>query len=192
MPASVAPFAARPRVAPVNTDLSAIVDEHQSQVWWYLRLLGADRHVADDLTQETFLAVLRAAPTIRGGPGATLQYLRKAARGIYIRWCERDRRKPAVVEDLDLADDTWDRLHGDLPGDDERMLAALRACVNELAERDGRGADAIRGHYDAGHTARELAEQLETDEGHVRVILHRARAILKTCLERKLGKNPLQ
>ena len=40
-------------------DLAGMIRQHQAGVWRYLRVLGCDSAGADDLTQETFLAVLQ-------------------------------------------------------------------------------------------------------------------------------------
>ncbi len=40
-------------------DAAAFIAKHQEGVWRYLRAIGCDSNLADDLTQETFLAVLR-------------------------------------------------------------------------------------------------------------------------------------
>ena len=64
-------------------DFAAVVREHQAGVWRYLRFLGADQTEADDLTQETFLALLRAhekGSFSYQGSEATWGYLRQVAR----------------------------------------------------------------------------------------------------------------
>ena len=62
-----------------NSELAALVDQHQADVWRYLRYLGAEASDADDLTQETFLAVSRSKFEQRT-PAETAGYLRTAAR----------------------------------------------------------------------------------------------------------------
>ena len=51
-----------------QTQLADLVRQHQAGVWRYLRFLGCDRPLADDLTQETFLAVLETPFDIRTLP----------------------------------------------------------------------------------------------------------------------------
>ena len=62
-----------------SLDLAGIIDRHQADVWRYLRYLGADSNDADDLTQETFLALNRAKFQHRSN-GETAAYLRTIAR----------------------------------------------------------------------------------------------------------------
>ena len=47
-------------------DVIRLVQQHQAEVWRYLRFLGATAELADDLTQETFLQLLRAPFEDRG------------------------------------------------------------------------------------------------------------------------------
>jgi hypothetical protein len=60
-----------------------LVRKHQAGVWRYLRFLGCDEARADDLTQETFLAVLKGSFQQRG-EAETAAYLRTVARSRFL------------------------------------------------------------------------------------------------------------
>jgi hypothetical protein len=60
-------------------DLASLVQRHQAAVWRYVRFLGADRSEADDLTQETFLALARSE-FVERDERQTAGYLRVVAR----------------------------------------------------------------------------------------------------------------
>src|SRR5262245_43445502 len=62
-----------------KVDLAALMEAHQAGVWRFLRVLGADVALADDLTQETFLSVYRAGFEDRGEK-STRAYLRTVAK----------------------------------------------------------------------------------------------------------------
>ena len=62
-----------------RADPATLIREHQAGVWRYVRYLGANSAEADDLVQETFLAVLRRPFEERSRP-ETAAYLRTAAR----------------------------------------------------------------------------------------------------------------
>src|SRR5438132_11609731 len=111
--------AAHVEVAPVPTihrhladDLAGAADAHRLGIWRYLRFLGCDDAAADDLTQETFLAVARGAGSGGRDNGAAVRdvpaYLRGIARNLFLKWVRRSRREPSL-EDLDLADEVWSR-----------------------------------------------------------------------------------
>ena len=48
----------KPEKSGNELDAAQLIREHQAGVWRYLRVLGCSRELAEDLTQETFLAVL--------------------------------------------------------------------------------------------------------------------------------------
>src|SRR5438132_11769400 len=109
--------AAHVEVAPVPTihrhladDLAGAADAHRVGIWRYLRFLGCDDAAADDLTQETFLAIARGTIGRGAGNGDKVRdlpaYLRGIARKLFLKWVRRSRRDPAL-EDLDLADEVW-------------------------------------------------------------------------------------
>ena len=56
LPTTAAPAAVAKAEAGVATDLPELIAAHQRPLWRYLRLLGAERHEADDLVQDTFVA----------------------------------------------------------------------------------------------------------------------------------------
>src|SRR4051812_869010 len=91
-------------------DLSGAADTHRLGIWRYLRFLGCDDAAADDLTQETFLAVARGAGNVGRGNGEVVRdvpaYLRGIARNLFLKWVRRSRREPSLQE-LDLSDEVW-------------------------------------------------------------------------------------
>ena len=88
-----------------------MVQSHQITVWRYLRYLGCDPASADDLLQETFLAVHRK-PFEERTPEATLVYLRTVARNLYLMSLRRARRQ-AIVGNLDLIEEVWQQYAAD-------------------------------------------------------------------------------
>lgn len=166
-------------------DAAALIADHQTSIWWYVRMLGADPALADDLVQETFLAVLRANVEMRE-PKALNAYLRKSARSIWIRHAERAQRQPTAADDLEALEAAWARFHPD-GGDGSDVVDALRDCLGDLAQSDGRAHEAIRRHYEVGESGEEVAAALGVAHTHLRVIVHRAKAVLRACVEQALG-----
>ena len=89
----------------VEFDLASLVREHQADVWRYLRYLGAAAEDADDLTQETFLAVARTPFELRSR-GETAAYLRTAARNQLLMLRRKQGRQMSTVE-LAAAEEVW-------------------------------------------------------------------------------------
>ena len=78
--------------APPTTgfDPVELIETHQAGVWRYLRALGCQPAQADDLTQETFLAVLRKPFEYRGREAAAA-YLRRVARRQWLMSARKSR-----------------------------------------------------------------------------------------------------
>ena len=163
--------------------LADIAQAHRLGIWRYLRFLGCDDSVADDLTQETFLAVARGSSSgnrngeaVRDVPA----YLRGVARKLFLKWVRRSRREPSL-EELDLADEVWRQFAGNDDGD--TWIESLRECVEGL---NGRGRQAIDLHYREGHSREQIAQRLEMTPDGVKTLLRRTREVLRQCVERKV------
>ena len=70
-------------------DLTDLVRSYQAGVWRYLRFLGAEDALADDLTQETFLTIWKR-PFVDHTPAAA-QMVRRAS-----AWPTTRQRQPAT------------------------------------------------------------------------------------------------
>jgi RNA polymerase sigma-70 factor (ECF subfamily) len=168
----------RPSGGPL--DLTRLVQQHQAGVWRYVRFLGAERAEADDITQETFLAIARAA-FVERDEGQTAGYLRVVARNQLLALRRRQRREISTVE-LEAAESVWAAAAGP-DGSLAGYLDALRACVECL---EGRSRQAIDLHYRDGASREAIADALEMKPDGVKTLLRRTRGVLRECIERKL------
>jgi RNA polymerase sigma-70 factor (ECF subfamily) len=178
------PVAGCPRVpSPPPTagfDLSRLVHQHQAEVWRYVRFLGAERVEADDITQETFLAIARAA-FVERDEQQTTGYLRVVARNQLLALRRKQRREVSTVE-LEAAESVWATAAGS-DGTLTGYLDALRDCVAGL---QGRLRQAIDLHYRDGAGREAIAAALEMKPDGVKTLLRRTRQALRECVERKL------
>jgi RNA polymerase sigma factor (sigma-70 family) len=161
-----------------GTDWPAIVHEHGSAVWRLARRLLDDEADAGDCFQETFVAALaasRSAP-VANWPG----FLRRicTARAVdLLRRRIRDRRRTApLVDALAVA------VAGPTPADAlagtelaDRLRAALTALPRQQAE-----VFTLAVVEDLPHA--EVAALCGLTVNHVGVLVHRARARLRTSL----------
>src|SRR3954469_24059122 len=108
-----------------------LIQAYQAGIWRYLRALGCEASLAEDLTQDTFLAVLQR-PFNDVSPAATSAYLRKTALNLLISH-ERRAGRVRPVENIELLDNPWTRWAGD--DDGEMVLGHLRDCLGRLTER---------------------------------------------------------
>ena len=158
---------------------AALIRDHQAAVWRYLRFLGCEPGDADDLTQETFLAVVDR-PVHRFGEGGARAYLRTVARNFFLKLDANRHRTPSAVE-LNLAEQAFDWYRGEDEG--KTTLAALRSCLPTLSVK-GRRALTHRYADDLGRGA--IAERMGLSAHGVKSLLQRSYAKLRACMERRL------
>lgn len=64
------------------------------------------------------------------------------------------------------------------------QLAQLEDCLSQMAQR---AREVLRHAYVEGASAAEIAARLQTTEGNVRVVRHRALEALRTCMTQKVS-----
>ncbi len=160
-------------------DPRVLIEQHQVGIWRYLRVLGCDAVLAEDLTQETFLTVLRK-PFEVYSEAATAAYLRRVAYNLFISHRRRS-RKETLVEDIDELNITWDRWAGQDNGD--QLVENLRECLELLSER-ARGALEMR--FRQRLQRLEIARSLEITEHGAKNLMQRAKKQLRQCVEGKM------
>jgi RNA polymerase sigma-70 factor (ECF subfamily) len=166
--------------------LEALANAHQSEVYRYVRYLGADAADAEDLVQDTFLAAFRsanvpAATDVRGQAA----WLRTIARNRFISRYRRSKANPVDTssERLERAEATWASAflrHGD--GSD--YLDALRQCLDALPEKSR---EAMHLRYADRKSREEMAQLLNMTEDGVKSLLRRIRGALAECIRRRLA-----
>ncbi|MGI9457348.1 MAG: RNA polymerase sigma factor [Aeoliella sp.] len=171
-----------PARKPETADLARLVQTHQANLWRYARYLGAENAEADDLVQETFLALVRS-DFVERSEGRTASYLRTTTRNQLLMLRRRQKRQLEVA-DLDAAEQVWAETFSDT--NEDPYLDALCDCVGEL---DGRAKQAIDLHYHQKASRKEIANQLNMKPEGVKTLLRRTRDALRTCIERRVHVN---
>ena len=167
--------------ADAQLDAATLIRRHQRAVWRYLRMLGCDDATADDLTQETFLRVLRRDDFVQHNDSATAGYLRRTAYNLLVSRHRKLGRMQTIAEP-ELLDETWDRWAGkDLSGD--AAVEALQHCFSRLTER---AQIALRMRFDSSASRLEIGEALGITDHGARNLMQRAKQQLKNCVEEKL------
>jgi RNA polymerase sigma-70 factor, ECF subfamily len=164
-----------------DADVVALVRRHQTEVWRYLRYLGASAELADDLTQETFLTLLRRPPEQRSD-AETGGWLRTVARHLYVK---AFRKPPLSVHDpdeLEAIESAWRDFAGDDAGD--AKLVRLRGCLESLSPR---AREAVQLHYEERRSRREIGARFGIGEDGVKSLLRRTRTQLYECMQRREG-----
>lgn len=159
-------------------ELEKLVRAHQRGVWRYLRYLGAANAEADDLTQETFLAVWKQ-PFDDYDERATAAYLRQVAKNRFLMHLRAKGRRPEV--NLEAAEHEFAGFARDDGG--EGHIAALSDCMQGL---QGKAKQVVDVYYVQGHSRAAAATLLQMTEEGVKTLLRRVKDSLRECVERKL------
>jgi RNA polymerase sigma-70 factor (ECF subfamily) len=164
---------------PKTLDAARLIENHQAGVWRYLRALGCDSSLADDLTQETFIRILER-PFDEVHESATGAYLRRTAHNLFVSLKRREGRITELEHVESLAAD-WSRWVANDNGDE--LLAALRECLQGLT---GRARMALEMRFRDRHSRGEIAAALGVTEHGAKNLMQRAKQQLRECIERKL------
>jgi RNA polymerase sigma-70 factor, ECF subfamily len=160
-----------------------LIRRHQKGVWRYLRMLGCDSSTADDLTQETFLRVLRQDNFVQHNDAATNAYLRRTAYNLLVSMHRKQKRVHTSVEASQI-DEIWNRWAGqDLSGD--LAIEILQDCLSQITQR---AQMALRMRFGTGASRNDIAEKLGITDHGTRNLMQRAKAKLRECVEEKMNQ----
>lgn len=156
---------------------SSLYHRWQGPIFRFLLQMSGSRATAEDVTQETFLAVIRDSSRYRAASGSLGGYLYGIARHLLLRALGRERTE--TVPD----DEVLDKLASVVQSDDNPHEEALR---NQRVERLRAAVLALPIHYRDVVVLCELQEldyaeaarSLGCSIGTVRSRLHRGRAML--------------
>ncbi len=160
-------------------DRAAFVKTHQSRVYWYLRFLGASEHQAEDLVQETFLAVLKSKFSFKT-PKESMKYLKTSARRLYLKQVAKE-QQVFPTDQLEVVDHFWEEVSAQEHQADH--LKALEQCIATLGDH-ARKALELRYQQQASYEA--VGSKLGLKLNSVKSLLRRSRQALAECLQRRL------
>lgn len=160
-------------------DFETLVRAYQSGLWRYLRFLGCDESLAEDLVQETFLAAYRKPPAKRDA-AAVSAYLRTIARNKYMN-AARGAKSTSRQLALYAAEQVWIDCAGEDGG--HGYLEALRACLKRLHEKPKQALSLL---YKDRLPMDAIAGRLNLSAQGVKTLLRRSKELLRDCIERGL------
>lgn len=159
-------------------DPQTLVEKFQAGIWRYLRSLGCESSLADDLVQDTFVTVLQK-PFEHYSDAATGSYLRKVALNLFISFRRRE-GKVVATENIEAISDAWQEWVDDESGDE--LVAILKECLNELTDR---ARWALQMRFRDKLARIEIAENLKITEHGAKNLMQRAKKQLRDCVESK-------
>jgi len=150
-----------------------LVDEYYRQIYLFMRRLGHDRQISEDLTQESFFNAWHHIGQLRDGKALDGWLYRIAANVSKLYWRRHKHKEVVGIEILDMpesAEDGHDRV-----GQYER-LDGLKTAVDRLPFRLRQ---TIVLHYMQQLTIAKAAEAMGIKEGTFKSRLNRALKALR-------------
>jgi len=155
---------------------SELVDMYYQQIYLYMRRLGHDRQISEDLTQESFLNAWRYISQLRDGKALNGWLYRIASNTSKLYW--RKHREVSGIEDIEVSDhnSTYEKV-----GHNEE----LEFLKNAVARLPMKLRQTIILHYMQQLTIAEAAEAEGIREGTFKSRLNRALKLLRKQAIRK-------
>jgi RNA polymerase sigma-70 factor (ECF subfamily) len=165
--------------------IEAVYRRYAPAVHAYFRTRVADPHLAEDLTGDAFVAVLRALPSYQGGPEAFAGWLFTLVRRDFVDHLRRSARRPESPAE------TYDEREP-VPDTADEVLAraeheGVRAALAQLSP-DQQEVLVLR--VVAGLTAPEIAAATGRTVGAVKALQHRGLDSLGRLLGRERDPYP--
>jgi len=166
-------------------ELAELIDAHQAETFRYLKYLGANHAIAEDLLQETFIRAFKAknAPDIQILV-ARRTWLRRIAQNLFFDHCRRNQKSPVSFSTLEVesAEAFWESeflTHND--GFD--CIEALESCLKTLPERQQM---IVQGFYSERRSRIDLAELFGISPDGIKMSLRRIRTSLGNCIQQRI------
>ena len=163
-----------------ETAFSSLVRKYQKQVhtlaWGKIR----DFHIAEDITQETFLQAYQKLETLED-PTRFPRWLYVIADRLCIAWLRKNQRQTEPLEDADISGIETEAYSRFVATEHAEIFAEARRDLVEklLAKLKENNRTVIRLHYLEGMTYAEIVDFLGVPENTIRSRLRRARQQLK-------------
>jgi RNA polymerase sigma-70 factor (ECF subfamily) len=159
--------------------LGELYDHYAPRIYAYIYRRVSDAKLAEDLTGDVFVRVMRAIQAERFWSASFQAWLYRIAHNLVI---DHYRRRPAT-SDLEL-DERLLAAHGDLASDvaerfsNENLYQAIRRLTSDQQQ-------VLALRFGQGMTAREAAQVMGKSTGAVEALQHRALAALRRVLDRE-------
>lgn len=158
--------------------LTLVYEKYHRELYLYIYSLSRNHHIAEDLTQETFLKALLSLPEEHGNIRA---WLYMVARNLFFNYREKASRNVSFEEEMKRSDEEKDLLANMI--ENERKLQLYQA----LKKLDMKKREILLLQYFGDLSQKEIAAVLHITPENVRVLAYRAKKELKKYMEQQGG-----
>ena len=156
-----------------HTAATELVDIYYKQIYLFMRRLGHNRQVSEDLTQESFLNAWRHIGQLRDGKALNGWLYRIAGNVSKLYWRRHKHKKTAALESIDISGSTKAGL--DIAEHNEQ----LEKLKNAVARLPVKLRQTVVLHYMQQLTIAEAADAAGIREGTLKSRLNRALTTLR-------------
>jgi RNA polymerase sigma-70 factor (ECF subfamily) len=150
-----------------------LVDIYYQQIYLFMRRLGHDRQVSEDLTQESFLNAWYHIGQLKNGKALNSWLYRIAANVSKLYWRKHQNRKAAVIEGMDTPDS------GEIQYNNAEQNEQLEQLKNAISKLPIKLRQTVVLHYMQQLTITESAKAAGIREGTFKSRLNRALKALR-------------
>ena len=162
-----------------------IYERHRDPVFRFAYRLSGSFEVAEDITHDCFLGLLKQPANFRPGRATLRTYLLAAARNLWFKRLRIHDRETELDQITELKLDASGRGPlGEILGDE--LTAAVKQAIFDLPPMQREAL--ILFEYE-GLALNEIAEIVGVDVGAIKARLHRARQALRSSLSTYLNSN---
>ena len=158
--------------------LTLVYEKYHRELYLYIYSLSRNHHIAEDLTQETFLKALLSLPEEHGNIRA---WLYMVARNLFFNYREKASRNVSLEEEMKRSDEEKDLLANMI--ENERKLQLYQA----LKKLDMKKREILLLQYFGDLSQKEIAAVLHITPENVRGLAYRAKKELKKYMEQQGG-----
>jgi RNA polymerase sigma-70 factor (ECF subfamily) len=164
-----------------------IVREYEPKVRAVLAAMIPDSALIPDLTQEVFVITYQKLGTFKAGTNfnAWIKTItRNVAQNERRKWYRRQEMQERLKIEAEAEQQIGENIDAFVDSLPEETLDALRDCVGGL---QGKTRALVDGYYYDGCSIKQVSEILQVSASAAKVALHRARAAVSKCLQKKGG-----
>lgn len=170
---------------PHELDIHQKLEKQAPNLLGFLVMLTGNRHLADDLFQETSLEILKL--TDKYDPNADFgAWARQIARYQVLRYWRKSHREKIAFWDEELIDqleEAWLE-EGASEVDYEEMYGkALNSCLDDLKDASR---TVLGWRYRDSWSCEKIASEMERSVDAIKMLLCRLRKKLRQCVEKKI------
>ena len=162
-----------------------IYERHRDPVFRFAYRLSGSMEVAEDITHDCFLGILRQPANFRPGRATLRTYLLGAARNLWLKWLRTQDRETELD---DIGEPNFEASGRGPLGEilDDELTAAVKQAVSDLPPMQREAL--VLFEYE-GLALNEIADIVGADVGAIKARLHRARQGLRSSLATYLNSN---